>query len=432
MNVLSRIGILVCLGVVAWPAEIMAQEDTPERLPLPAPITLAIDSYYSPRMGAEDLLFVWHAYDWIDKQIIPDRLLSGEGVLEHVTNGFYRAVKIFLIDYPFSYLTLGLQHEFFGHKSHYDYSSAIYSASVSLSFPPPFSATGFVPFTTLVGLEDSTYTAQDSMILDAAGVNASRVFANRLQRHFLLRNELSPHLSLLYAEVANDFSGYSLFGTLVTSNSDIDGYRSSFADYATTRNVSISDGDIIALAILDIVLDPFFYYSIYNLFVDYLILGNDDGHIFTIPLGPIGYLPGYYVTLSPYGVAHNIKNYVLWNGTLFDATVHFPHVSYRPFWGASVGVYQFDPVRYAGGPSFIEFDLFVALWHQPELRYTVHGDSRTKAEGVGVLGSIVVYLHPPEWERFALFGEFGYKSAGFWEGYFPGEMVFWQVGFSIR
>jgi len=262
--------------------------------------TLIFDPYFSPYVGADDLIFTHQIVEKSKLGHLNDKYLAQSSRWAQLG----RAAELFFFWDPANYVTMVTQHEVFGHgyrvRSLADVGARVLNYEIGI--PYPYSNGGGA---TRYFWDLSKTTSFDVLAVYTGGVEATAICANRLKFQWLEKGQVNPRQSSLYLFSEHDITNYIL-RTTKRSGDDI-------ADYIYLLNRTYAHGKLSAKTLIKSAyinfLDPFTYYSMFSLY-KYVSRGK-QGPLPMIPIGSYKYLPGARVGLTPFGPEYYMENFLV-------------------------------------------------------------------------------------------------------------------------
>ncbi len=274
----------------------------------PPTLNLIVDHYYSPYMGAEDLLTlsagVQYAENWCIQKPNPPRRGWGPSLL--------RLAELVAIWEPYNYLTTATQHEIFGHgyRARSFHKGGVKVKKYKLGVPPPYGSGGG---STRYHINPRKMTPFQDSAITSAGVEATSILAIRLKLQWLQAGMVNATQTSLYEYSQQDLTTYILatkdqvpfFGTGESGN-DVHHYVRILHESLPHGKLSVKK--LKKLALINYA-DPFTYYSLYAWWL-YLISGKQMP-VPMINIGSCGYLPGLRIGLAPFGPEYYLENFLV-------------------------------------------------------------------------------------------------------------------------
>ncbi len=360
----------------------------------PAPIKFILDRYFSPITGAYALNSALHGYMMIDDSLIP----SSEGVTEF-TMVLGRIGKYLLEGILFQWGMVA-QHEVFGHG---------FRAREFHLNPIRYRVTPWSGFTSF-GYKFYTLSPSEKIAVSAGGVEGTYILARELRNDWLERNCMDEREAHVYIQNALDQTFY----VLSTRNHrrwpwnddehDINSYIKLVNKW---YGKAVLSGANLRRKILMDFLDPYVFFSIYSI-GHYFVDGTQGFEYPMIPLGPYRYLPGFRISLAPYGPEYQFINYLQGCDQIIQATIRYGNNAHRQSYGLILDVRQLWTA------DQLSIDGRLDLWRQPKL-FTQHAWSATNKLG----GALSFFARYRVNNCLEFIGQLGYKTMG----YMPGEQL---------
>lgn len=387
-----------------------------------------LDRHWSSTMGAHNLSAAHAGFGALEDRIIPLKLGREEGWVWNLGGFAYRLAKLSMFDILLpDYLGMLAQHEFFGHgyrMRELEFRDIEYS----LWLPPPYGEGGGETS----GFPLRTITLDESILVSLAGVQANLVLARQMERTWMLSGRMDYHQAGLYWQSFLDLYGYVNVSDEITpiaenSGNDIAGYLNK-----VNRRAGLDYLDEFALTRDDLqeklrfeLLNPFLWYALYTQFGVYAWSGEASWNFPAPRLGPLRFMPGIRVGLSPYGMEYHWDGYFTHERGLFHLYARKGGAHLEETWGGGA---RWTPVS----SRSTKMGLAIDIWDQPGL---LLGDPESEDKLIderlesGLGGAAWLELWTPMFPPFSFFdfyGQAGYKT----DGYLPGEPL--QDGAVIR
>ena len=329
------------------------------------------------KAGAENIASVHYLWQNFDNRFIVKKI----NINSKITNIAFRLGKLFLLDYPITFVLPSVQHERFGHGSRaQEFGATI--ATIRITLPPPFDFR-------LPGISyqhSKKTTIQQDLITTASGSGANTVLADVLRRNMLLDQVLDYHAALLYLYANNDLSGYAAFAANNGSpGNDIIRYVKNLNGFYDSNHVTVKKLRIYGM--LSILLDPMNYYAFNSLFNAYIYKGREKSKIPLITMNNIQYLPKLKFGLTPYGIEFILQNYLKRNKILYAINMGISDGVVNKSWRIEAQVWNIA----------LKNNLFLnissQIWNQPKIAF--YDDNTLKSSenfGSLLLSTINYYL----------------------------------------
>lgn len=260
------------------------------------------------------------------------------------------------------------------------------------------------------------------ILLSMAGIEANQVLAKDiLLRHFKYRS-LDTRTYLLFLDALLDLMEYVPSDSPNASSSkddtghDIKAYLKEVNAKHQIDGLEVKD---LSDAMLSLWWNPVW------IVVAYLVNKNSSFAMPHITWNHVAYMPLIRPSLTPFGVAYYVENYIGYQEktflvSLYGGTSDFYTAAYGGVGITTDGLWAYD--KYA-------LDIETHLWRQPQLLLTSSDVLEDKNYWGGLLGirnSIRLYDH------FSLYTALLYKTKGFVEGIVAHGGWSWQIGCAFR
>lgn len=350
--------------------------------------------------GAENIASTYYLWHKFDNRFIPNEIFKKKSFGTRVGNISYRFTKLFLLDYPLTFVLPSIQHERFGHGSRVtEFNGTIISVSIAL--PPPFQFS----FPSNGYLSSNLSTTQQELMISAGGCEANEILGNIIRKNILLDNELDYHNAFQYLYANNDLSGYVSFAPNI-SGSDITSYVTNINGYY--GNSKIKTEQLQLYAALSILLDPINYYSFNSLFNGYIWKGKNKSKIHLIRITDnIKYLPKFKFGLTPYGPELTLQNYFKDRGKLYSLNIGRSDGSIGNSWrlGAEVWNVKLN--------DRLSLNFSGQIWNQQNINFYVNNQLENSEDFGGLFINTVNYDFYSKENVLGFTLQLGYKSKGF-------------------
>ncbi len=380
------------------------------------------DIYFSPYIGAEDLLLPIRALSLGEIYWLRNTPLETSKDAKSRTWRLSELVSVWL---PLNYGAMVIQHEVFGHgyriRDIDSHSGNVRVIGYEIGVPPPYGPGGGGTSYTL----SDKITSMEETTISMAGVEATAILANSTKWKWLIPKRIDPRQCFLYLFSEHDISFY-ISSIKIIHHKDLSGHD--INEYLFWLNLTypdnhLSKGRLRTLSLITY-LDPFTFYSVYALF--HFISSGKDTKIPMIPIGKWGYLFGARLGLSPFGPEVFMENYLSSGGRMFYGYIKGGDHADNTYIGAGI----FCPVLWK--VNTWEFGLRADVWRQPKLLLEPGSVTLTLLEDLSFekplyptserhdmsLGASLSVLLFHEWT--STFGwelELGGKTEGFLPGY---------------
>lgn len=374
---------------------------------------LVIEPQLSMSLGAENISSIHYLWRSLDNHYIPTKIFKKKTVGSKIANVAYRFSKLFLVEYPITFVLPTIQHELFGHGTRVlEFGMDI--ESIRITLPPPFQLElPGISYTWNTGL---SFTDEQDMMISTSGSEANNVLANLLRKNILLDGELDYHNAFLYLYANNDLNGYASFAPHL---SDIDQYLHRInGHYSHNR---LTEERLILYGYIGLLSDPINYLAFYSIFKSYLWDGETSGPLYAIPIvKEVSLLPKFRFLLSPYGPELILQNYVRYRQKLFCLSISHTDNTFASAWRIKLEGWNWQI------NNNFTLNASAEIWQQPSINFYV-GQGLYESKGIGgafVINSQYDFLN--KGHKLGLTLQVGYKTMGFMEG----EML--QAGLIAR
>lgn len=394
----------------------------------PPTLNLIVDPYFSPYIGADDLLTlsagVQYCEDWVIKKPIPPQ----RGWIPSLT----RLSELILFWEPYNYASMVVQHEVFGHgyRGRTFHSDGVSVKKYKFGVPPPYGPGGGATHSTF---HPHKLTPFQFSTMSSAGVEATSILAIRLKLAWLQTGSINAIQTSMYQYAQQDLTTYILatddeipfFGS-GNSEGDIRHYVEILNDSLPKGHLSVKR--LKKLALINYA-EPFTYLSLYAWWF-YLITGKQM-QIPMINIGSYGYLPGLRIGLTPFGPEYYVDNFLVSN--------HKPVYFYlRGGEYAGLRSYGFGIEHaYLWTVDDTPWGFRADIWLQPDVPYKASSSNNLvtfepRAHYKSRLGASLTFIgHKKISNASALFFQIGGKTTGFLPGETLTPSVIIRLGFSF-
>jgi hypothetical protein len=387
-----------------------------------------VDWYFSPYMGAEDILSAHRGFQYAqDWMITPP---------EKPKRGFWsvmgRFTELFFVWDPINSIGIVTQHEFFGHgfRIRAINQSGTEVKGYKIEAPFPYGDGGGA---TRYKLNERSTTSFENLTIASGGVEATAILANRLKLQWLERGWIDPRESSLYTGSEQDISEYIWF----TENKDHED-DGDISYYVHNLNKTYPKGHLSVRSLkrqaLVNLVDPFTFYAWFAWWY-YLFTGR-HGPLPLIPIKPYGYLFNGRLGLTPFGPEYYFENFLVKDEKPIYFYLRGGHFADQNYYG--FGVEHAYICEIDGLPYGLKLD----CWYQPHSAFRDHRYSMKKLEKEGrfhhqphhplvgialsVTGNVEISKH----------SSFYFQAGGKTKGYLEGEplqpSIILRVGMSFR
>lgn len=391
-----------------------------------APYDVLIDPDFSPYSGGQDLLTGFKLLQVSEDLLIPPK----EDPKEGGWTSLGRFAELFLFWNPLGQLATVTQHEVFGHgyriRDLPSRHAKVTGYQIGWPFPYALNDVGGA-----TGFEVSDrITVAELNAISIAGIEAQDILARQLKMKWLSDQRIDARTSQLYYLSQQSLLFYALSShhhelSLHFKGVDEDPFSGDdLKSYVFWMNRLYPDDEISISHIRDQsylnLLDVFTYYSAYSWW--YYILTGKQMDLPMLKIGKVGYLPGFKITLAPYGLEKNFENYLTINGVPLFLYVKWGEHGGVGYYGGGVDYDQL--FSWKGGIFGFKLD----FWYQPNFLQSTRVFDVLMGENAAVEGLKnrrlgVAFSLISRWYLagsgvpFFLYTEAGYKSKGYLPGY---------------
>lgn len=372
-----------------------------------------VDQYFSPYMGAEDLISAHrgleYTQDWIYTP--PETPRRGFWI------GMERFSELFFIWDPINYLASVTQHEVFGHgyRIRTLHHEGAHVTKYRIDAPFPY---GWGGGATHYKYHPHNITSFEDLAVASGGVEATSILANRLKLKWLQRGAIDARESALYTTSEQDISNY----IWITERHDLED-EGDIAYYVHHINRTYPKGHLSVSSLkkqaLVNLLDPFTYYAIYAWW-HYIISGKKTS-IPMIGIGSYRYLPGMRLGLTPFGPEYYLDNFLVKDNKPIYFYLRGGHFADQTYVGFGI------EHAYLWNLESLPWGLRLDAWYQPhiafrDLHYSIaklheQGHFTTQPHKPHLGLALTAIGHKKLWSQGALYFEIGGKTIGFLQGY---------------
>jgi hypothetical protein len=380
---------------------------------------IQVDPDFAMGSGAETLLTV-HRFTQIgDDRCIGD-IDFGKHGWRRVGSMAARGIKALLLDRPLASWLMLTQHEMFGHAARareFDFSDI----SIRVSVPWPYGdGTGEVGST-----PRADTTQQEHIAVTAAGMQATGLLAHRLAFKWIEKNSIDHREALLYLTSYHDATNY--VRELFTAG--IDPSARDPRTYVDQINTLYAPQEVLDLGqlqdrVLVNLIDSFTWLAGWSE-LRYLWSGERRYAFKMIPSGPVEWLPGARLGLTPFGTEYVLNSYILYR----KRVPGYIYVRFGQEGGddhSGIGI----EARKVYRRGRFGLDAKVDLWRQPRI------DAQPEDLAAGIAGrtnggALTLRGHFDMSRRYGMMAEAGVKSSGFLVGEPLADGLFVRFAFGI-
>jgi hypothetical protein len=397
-TLLMRFSIWICL-LLACPFFSVAQSN----------VRLILDTKGSAYFGAENIQTLNWVYARAIDKMLPPELWKEERPFKQVMGFGYRFSRLILLDYVAAHMLMLVQHEVYGHGARLR-EFGVKDIAYQFHFPPPLGTYGGRAIQ--VGPSNRRWGEDEELAFNFSGSEATSLLSSQMEARFFEANSMHHQDALLHLYTGMDMPAYILSQWLAGQlGGTVGGDPGQYMRSINQKYVSASNPyNISTLARQSLVtfLNPFDWYSIYTVGIQYLVKGNTRlPQLPTIGIGSLRYLPALSYNLTPFGSEFILYNYVKRGEKTFVGDIRVGDNRFESHWGADVLARRILESRRW------EVSLQAGGWHQPPLHLGGESIYETKG-GLGGYGKAHVAwaptLNSPD---VRLYLQGGYKSAGY-------------------
>ena len=359
---------------------------------------------YGPNLGmhigAENIASTHYLWSKLDNGFIPNEIFKKKSFATQVGNISYRLTKLFLLDYPLTFVLPSFQHERIGHGSRVLEAGGNIN-EVNIALTPPFQ----LEFPYISYSSPNLLTIQQNLMIRIGGSESNEVMGNIIRKNILLEEELDYHKAFLYLYANNDLSGYASFAPNI-SGSDISNYVATINNYY--GNSALTLEKIQLYGALSIILDPINVYSFNSLFNGYIWKGKNKSKIRLIQITEnLKYLPTFKFGLTPCGPELTLQNYFKHNERLYSFSFGSSDGTFKNFWRFGTEVWNVKL------NNKLSLNFSGQLWNQKNISFYVNDQLENSENFGGLIISTINYDFYSQENILGLNLQFGYKSKGF-------------------
>jgi len=374
---------------------------------------LLFDPGLTIESGTETVVTLQQGLARVEDRYLRTRWFDENHVLRKAGGIAARLAKLVLLDLPMDHFSVVLAHEYMGHGARYR-ELGISNVDYGYDPPPPYGDGGGHAS---VNLGEGVVSRHEHIAIWTGGLESHQILNRTLGLQWTARKRLCYRDASLFFQswlIAQDYiEGTDAHLAPGDRENDLNAYVrlvNAKAGYTDPDNFRMTVDDLRDKARLNVV-HPMLLISLYTMVKTYLWDGNTSNELPMLRVGPVGYLPGLRMGLTPFGLEYHVDNYLRWGRRAALVDVRLGDTSFHEGWGG-VGV----RVRNLYERTRLSIDVNVDLWKQPGLELG-RAPTGLKGEGFGGAASVRCNfaLGRPNAPVSAVV-ELGYKSAGFLEG----------------
>lgn len=394
---------------------------------------LIYDKYYSPYMGADDLLMTHGLVEKAHLEKLAQPLFSKTPQMEKIG----RFSELFFLWLPTNYITTVVQHEVFGHgyRARSLGGELAHVEKYGFGVPIPYGDGGGY---TRIALNPQRVTIFDMLSINSGGIESTSIFANKLRLNWLQNDRISPQTSMLYLLTQQDIALY-ISKTHKGDSGDISQYMD-FLEVAYPKN-KLSIDAMKRQAFVNL-LDPFTYYSVYAWF-KYVVSG-EIGSIPMISIGSYEYLPSARLGLTPFGIEYYLENFLVKDNRPLYFYIRGGSFANRKYSGLGI---EYPKLWESKARSL---GIRADVWLQPEIDFKdqqyalqnvylhylqakmLSNEVFNKTPSKMRMGASLSLIYQTKlWKESSLFIQIGGKSAGFLPGEELNPAVISRIGVKV-
>lgn len=373
-----------------------------------------VDPYFSPYIGAEDLLSLHRGVEYTENWLFPRP--------EHPSRRFYaglgRFSELFLFWDPLNATIFTTQHEVFGHgyrvRTLRSEGANVKMYKIKLPFPY-----GWGGGMTRAHFNTKQTTSFEMLAFISGGMEATSILANRLRLKWLQRGTIDARESSLYIGSEQDITTYawlSMDKMNPGDGNDIVGYVHLLNKTYLHGHIKVRDLKLQATVTL---LDPFTWYSLYAWW--WYVFRGVSSEIPMIPIGSYNYLPSVRYGLTPFGPEYYLENFLVKDNQPIYFYLRAGGHAHQAYLGFGI------EHAYLWNLDSLPWGLRLDCWYQPHaafrhkgyslhhLRKVRHFHHQPRDAHLGI--SLSVIGQKKLWSGGSLYFQLGGKTIGF----LPGE-----------
>ena len=384
--------------------------------------------FYSPNvnahLGAENILSLNKGIDYLlDYNHQINKAENRRNLLGKTTNFPNRLGKLIFVDYLKSNVLSTFLHEYIGH---YQYAKRF--GSNKLSFELNFDGSGVTTFNSKTF--NSKVSVSDRVMIALAGIESGNVLMSTLSNKIFSESKINYHDAFLYFNTILDTNSYIGSIEKNTPSHDMTGYIKDINEIYPHTSEGTIHNKLKLYANLSLLLNPLLFNSAYTSFYSFLGKGKLSSDVFWLYNGNNFKYNGLFrVNLSRFGPELVYDNFIKYNDKLFNLSLKDTDSYVSKTYAINLKAFNLELSK-----NKLWMDFETQIWHQPELDYFYNDKSFHKSEGVGGLASVAFHYKLSKLQRknfeLNLFTKFGYKSAGYSEGYTLNGQALFDFGLS--
>lgn len=402
---------------------------------VPVEYDAMFDYQFLPRSGGQSLTGLMHLpYSFFsDKSNRPNRRKGWRIAL--------RSAKLLLLDLPVADYYNNIQGAVFGTGS---YARLLGRDSIQYRVRPfSFFNRSKVEYSVEQALGQGLATLDEELAISIASIEATgAVMPEVLRQQFVTGGRMSHEMSMLYV-----VSKVSQLRQILGARNDLSNRaENNIERYVYNLNAKYSDSSVLALgtgaldsfrysmgaikakSLISVLLDPTLAASLFNLY-GFVLDAKKLQRSWSLKLGKWQYTPSFNLGFTPFGDEIHFHSY------LVDPKFHVYHIKLRignnPYeqgvsWAASANMANY---RWQGVGVF---QAQGEIWNQPAFAFA-QSDASIRSVGGGVGGMFMAsFRSEPLFQSVGIriYGNVGYKSAGYTTGENLDQSFIFRVGLS--
>jgi hypothetical protein len=376
---------------------------------------LLVDPYFSPYIGAEDLLTLHRGIECAEEWLFP----RPEYPRRNFYAGLERFSQLFLFWDPLNAMMFTVQHEIFGHgyRIRTVRNEGAWVKKYTFKLPFPY---GWGGGATHAHIDTKRTTVFESLAFDSGGMEASSILANRLKLKWLQRGSIDARESSLYIGSELDITSYawlSMDKMNPGDGNDIVAYVHLLNKAYPHSHIKVRDLKLQSTVTL---LDPFTWYALFA-WCWYVFRGVNT-EIPMLSIGSYNYLPSVRYGLTPFGPEYYLENFLVKNRQPICFYLRAGGHAHQAYVGLGI------EHAYLWNVNTLPWGLRFDCWYQPHAAfrhkgYSLHNLRREhyfhhqphRGTPLGLALSVIGQIKL--WSRGSLYFQLGGKTIGF----LPGE-----------
>jgi hypothetical protein len=325
--------------------------------PAAAQTTVLVDRHVTIGAGASMAVAAGDALSEVEERWVPVRLVAERGVPRRSVDIAYRLLRFALFDAPEERLLLVANHEMFGHGGRLRERFAG-PVSYTVDAPPPYGEGGGATYFDF----DRAPSMHELLAVSSAGMEANHVAADMIADGAFDRGRIDFQSGLRYLGMRLDATSY-IRGTSdapVEPGHDVSDFLQAYGELARAAGEPPLAPRTIRREALASYADPLLAYSLIAI-GRFIATGDRTVPVFTVPLGPVRYLPGFHYRLTPFGTEFVLANALAVGSRTMQVDVRAGRSPGTSPWGIAV--------RSAALASWARWhvDVQADWWRQPRL-----------------------------------------------------------------